>query len=99
MNPAGSSRQLAHPEHEPGQPLSPRSVNFRWSHWTATRVSAVLVVAVAALVINVLPALTDMLARYLHFGDSTLGAFASASYLGCAAGSFAALALMKKVSP
>jgi predicted MFS family arabinose efflux permease len=57
------------------------------------------VVAVATLIINVLPALTDMLARYLHFDDRVLGAFASASYLGCAAGSFAALALLKKISP
>jgi len=99
MNSAGSSRQLANPEHEASQALSTRTINFRWPHWTATRVYAVVVVAVAALVINVLPALTDMLARHLHFADSTLGAFASAAYLGCAAGSFAALALMKNVSP
>ena len=55
--------------------------------------------AVAALVINTLPAVTGVLARQLRFEPRMLGAFASANYLGSVVGGLLAIPIMRCASP
>jgi predicted MFS family arabinose efflux permease len=67
--------------------------------WTTVRSAAVLVYAVSVLVIDVLPAITGVLARELRFDPGALGAFASANMLGYAASGIVAIVLMRRASP
>jgi predicted MFS family arabinose efflux permease len=63
------------------------------------RIASVVVLGIAGLVVNTLPAITGVLARQLGFGVGMLGAFASASYLSSAVGSFLAIVVMRYASP
>jgi predicted MFS family arabinose efflux permease len=67
--------------------------------WTIARLAPIVVVAVATLVYNSLPAITGVLARQLRFEPETLGAFGSADLLGMAVGALAAMAMMGNTSP
>jgi len=67
--------------------------------WTTMRSAAVLVYAVSVLLMDVLPAITGVLARELHFEAGAIGAFASANLLGYAASGIPALVLMRHASP
>jgi predicted MFS family arabinose efflux permease len=61
--------------------------------------SAVIVIAVAYLVVNTLPAVTGVLARQLAFQPRTVGAFGTAEIAGTAVGAFLAILLMRRISP
>lgn len=67
--------------------------------WTLSRIAAVAALAVLMLVINVLPAITGVLARSLGFSPNVLGGLGSATLLGSAVGSFSAMALTKRITP
>ena len=67
--------------------------------WPIARLAPIVVVAVATLVYNTLPAFTGVLARQLGFDSAALGAFGSADLLGMAMGALAAIAVMRNTSP
>lgn len=67
--------------------------------WSIARLAPIVVVAVATLVYNTLPATTGVLARQLGFKPGTLGSFGSADLLGMAVGALAAMAVMRNTSP
>jgi predicted MFS family arabinose efflux permease len=66
--------------------------------WTISRITPIVVVAVATLVTNTLPAIAGVLARQLGFEPGALGAFGSADQLGMALGALAAISLMRYCS-
>ena len=61
--------------------------------------TAVLVIAVAYLMVNTLPAVTGVLARHLAIQPHALGAFGTAEIAGNAVGAFLATLVMRQVSP
>ena len=67
--------------------------------WTIPRIAAVTTLAVAMLVINVLPAVTGVLSRQLGLAPDVLGALGSAALLGSAVGTAGALAAVRYLSP
>ena len=67
--------------------------------WSIARLAPIVVVAVATLVYNTLPAITGLLARQLGFDSETLGAFGSADLFGMGVGALAAIAVMRNTSP
>ena len=67
--------------------------------WSIARLAPIVVVAVATLVYNTLPAITGLLARQLGFDSETLGAFGSADLFGMGMGALAAIAVMRNTSP
>ena len=67
--------------------------------WSIARLAPIVVVAVATLVYNTLPAITGLLARQLGFDSETLGAFGSADLFGMGLGALAAMAVLRNTSP
>jgi predicted MFS family arabinose efflux permease len=75
------------------------SITANPNRWTTMRIAAVMAASCSGLLVNVLPAVTGVLAKELGFQPSMLGAFASANSLGGLVGGIAAIVVMRHHSP